>query len=188
MGYSFLEFMKRIGIFIVCTQSLLHFTAGKSYEKYIKLLIGIMILAQFATPLRTVFLKGEKGELWEEIERFQMELEEAAGNVVWDYEEEDETATALESEIKEKLEPVAGKYGFSIKEVSVYGDLPKVEVIIQKEGQKGEQIRVEKIRIGNGEKTGKEETENLSGQYDEMIERFGSALNTDESYIIIREE
>lgn len=47
---------------------------------------------------------------------------------------------------------------------------------------------MEKIRIGNGEKTGKEETENLSGQYDEMIERFGSALNTDESYIIIREE
>ena len=63
------------------------FSAGKAYEKYIKLLMGIMILAQFTAPLRAVLLDGE-GELWEEVERFQTELEAAAGNIVWDYEEE----------------------------------------------------------------------------------------------------
>ena len=114
MGYSFLEFMKRIGIFIVCAQSFLHFSAGKAYEKYIKLLMGIMILAQFTAPLRAVLLDGE-GELWEEVERFQTELEAAAGNIVWDYEEENEAAKALEKEVEAKLEPVAGEYGFAVR-------------------------------------------------------------------------
>ena len=108
MGYSFLEFMKRIGIFIVCAQSFLHFSAGKAYEKYIKLLMGIMILAQFTAPLRAVLLDGE-GELGEEVERFQTELEAAAGNIVWDYEEENEAAKALEKEVEAKLDSVAGE-------------------------------------------------------------------------------
>ena len=87
--------------------------------------MGIMILAQFTAPLRAVLLDGE-GELWEEVERFQTELEAAAGNIVWDYEEENEAAKALEKEVEAKLEPVAGEYGFAVREVKVYGNPPKV--------------------------------------------------------------
>lgn len=77
MGNSFLEFMKSIGIFIICAQSLVHFTAGKSYEKYVKVLIGMMILAQFVAPVRAAFAEENTKELWEEVERFQLEMENA---------------------------------------------------------------------------------------------------------------
>ncbi len=188
MGYSFLEFMKKIGIFIVCAQSFLHFSAGKPYEKYVKLLVGIMILAQFSLPLRAVFLEGDEGELWEGIERFQKELEEEAGKIVWDYEEENEAADALEKEIKMKLEPAAKEFGFSIKEIKVCGDPPKVEVAVQNGEKKGGRIVVEKIRIGNKKaEEGAGKGEEISG-YHEMRQKFGDVLNTDEAYIIIREE
>ena len=188
MGYSFLEYMKKIGIFIVCAQSFLHFSAGKPYEKYVKLLVGIMILAQFSIPLRAVFLKGGNGELWEEVERFQKELEEEAGRIVWDYEGEDEAANALEKEIGMKLGPAAGEYGFAIKEVKVYGEPPKVEVVIQSGGKKGGRISVEKIRVGNKRETEEGGTGDQVPKYHEMRKRFGDVLNTDEAYIIIRQE
>ncbi len=77
MGGNFLEFMKSIGIFILCAQSFMYFTAGKSYEKYVKLLIGVMILAQFTMKLWAIFPGGENDRIWENIERFQRELDAA---------------------------------------------------------------------------------------------------------------
>lgn len=185
MERSFLEFIKQIGIFIICLQSLLHFTAGKSYEKYIKLLAGIMILAQFVTPIRNIFLKGSEGELWEEIERFQEEMEKTVQNIVWDYEDEDEVNHVLEEEIKEKLKAAALEYGVIIDGVNVYGEPPKVEVTIRREGKEGGPIQVEKIRIGNREESVKETS---AMRFDEMRKAFGLALHTDDAYIVIREE
>lgn len=78
MGGEFLDSLKNIGVFILCAQCLMHFTAGKAYEKYVKLLIGIMVLAQFTVQARAVFLGADNAGLWEEIERFQRELESAA--------------------------------------------------------------------------------------------------------------
>ncbi len=185
MGYSFLEFMKRIGIFIICAQSFLHFTAGKSYEKYIKLLIGMMILAQFVVPVRALFLSGENAELWEEVERFQSELEEMTGDIEWKYPEENETAAALGEEVKEKLEGIAGEYGFCIKGVTVYEEPPKVEVTVGKTQGRG-QIQIEKIEVISGEDIG----QRLAGAdagHEKMRQDFAAALGTDEKYIVINE-
>lgn len=70
-----MESMKEIGIFIICAQSLIHFTAGREYQKYVKVLIGMMILAQFVAPIRAALSDESAGEMWEEIERFQIEME-----------------------------------------------------------------------------------------------------------------
>lgn len=185
MGASFLEFMKQIGIFIICAHSLLHFSAGKSYEKYLKLLVGIMVLAQFAIPFGEIFLGKETGKVWEEAERFQRELEERAGNVAWEFEEEDITSQALEEEIKEKLESAAGEYGYVIKKAEVCDDPLGLEIVIQEREKEKGRIAVEKIRIGGPEETGNGQEED---RYGSMRQTFGSILNTDEAYIIIREE
>lgn len=180
MGYSFLDFMKQIGIFIICAQSFTHFSAGKSYEKYVKLLIGIMVLMQFVTPIKALFAPENYEELQEEVERFQKELESAAGEIVWEYEESDETALALEKEIKEKLEAVAAEYGTDVKAVKVYDNPPMVEITVGQE-KKEERIEVGRIEIGGQEDTSGE-------KYKEMRQAFGFVLNTDEAYIMIREE
>ncbi|NBI90539.1 hypothetical protein D3Z45_08060 [Lachnospiraceae bacterium] len=186
MGYSFLEFMKRIGIFIICAQSFLHFTAGKSYEKYVKLLIGLMILAQFTVPVRAVFLAGENTELWEEVERFQEELEEMEADITWDYQEENGLTAALGEEVKEKLEGIAKEYGFEIEGVEVCKEPPKIEVVVVKK-QGGEVIRVDKIEVISGEEIG----QRLAGAdfgHENMKKEFAAALHTDEEYIEIKEE
>ncbi len=48
----------RIGIFMVCTQAIVHFRPKASYEKYLRLLVGAMILAQFLEPLGALFGGG----------------------------------------------------------------------------------------------------------------------------------
>lgn len=186
MGYSFLEFMKRIGIFIICAQSFLHFTAGKSYEKYVKLLIGLMILAQFIVPVRAVFLSGENAELWEEVERFQKELDEMEADITWEYQEENGAAAALGEEVKGKLEGIAGEYGFVIKEVTVCEEPPRVEVTVGKKRGGEERIRIEKIEVISGEEIG----QRLAGAdagHENMKQDFAAALHTDEEYIVINE-
>lgn len=188
MGYSFLEFMKKIGIFIICAHSLLHFSAGKSYEKYLKFLIGIMVLAQFAVPFGEMLLGKDAGKIWEEAERFQKELEEQAGDVVWEWEEEDIASRALEEEIRSKLGDAAGEYGYMVKEVEVRSDPPGVEVVIQKGKEEKGRIEVEKIRVGSGRENGSEGEEEPVGRYNSMRQSFSAILDTDEAYIIIREE
>ncbi len=41
-----LEVIKRIGIFIIVSQMILHFGIGRKYETYMKLVVSIMVVAQ----------------------------------------------------------------------------------------------------------------------------------------------
>ena len=51
--------IKRIGIFMIAAQAVLHFAPGQKYEKYIKLIISILILLQFVTPLDGIISRTE---------------------------------------------------------------------------------------------------------------------------------
>lgn len=190
-----MEFMKSIGIFILCTQSFMHFAAGKSYEKYVKLLIGVMILAQFIVPVRAVFLGGEDARIWEEIERFQQELEAVAlemdADVAIAMNQDGVEKKALEEEIKERLTDTAGSYGMTIEEVQVKEEPPKVTVMIYQKVEENNagRIKVEKITIGG---KGQEETEKISEATGDMIQELSTAfsralgVNADYVEVIVR--
>lgn len=60
MGDRLLQIVKQTGIFVVCAQMILHFKPAECYEKYIRLLIGIMVLAQLIAAGTAVF--GKTGE------------------------------------------------------------------------------------------------------------------------------
>ena len=47
----------QVGIFLICAQTLIHFRPRESYEKYLKLLLSVMLLIQLLQPLLTV-LRG----------------------------------------------------------------------------------------------------------------------------------
>ena len=38
------DVIKKIGIFMLAAQAVIHFAPGQKYEKYIKLIVGILIL------------------------------------------------------------------------------------------------------------------------------------------------
>ena len=53
------ELLKQVGVFMVCAQTILHFKPQQKYDKYLKLLAGIMVIAQLAIPLIGVLGKAQ---------------------------------------------------------------------------------------------------------------------------------
>jgi hypothetical protein len=45
-----IENIRKIGIFMVAAQAVMYFAPGRQYDKYIKLIAGVMILMQFVSP------------------------------------------------------------------------------------------------------------------------------------------
>lgn len=58
-----LQIIKEIGVFVVIAQAVLYFVPGKTYEKYVKVIIGILMIAKMAEPIFS--LAGEEG--WEQL-------------------------------------------------------------------------------------------------------------------------
>lgn len=58
-----LEEIGRVAVFIICAQTLLHFRAKESYEKYIKLLISMIVLLLMLKPFVNYDSKNEEGFL-----------------------------------------------------------------------------------------------------------------------------
>ena len=70
-------FMKPIiqmGIFMICAQVLIHFRPNGSYEKYMKILVSIMILIQVMSPVVSL-ITGGKSNLMENAARFEDQMQ-----------------------------------------------------------------------------------------------------------------
>ena len=48
MQSEFFKAICQMGIFMICAQSIVHFRPNASYEKYLKLLVGVLLLIQFS--------------------------------------------------------------------------------------------------------------------------------------------
>lgn len=66
-----LQFVKEISVFVICAQMLLHFKAAKQYGKYMKLLIGIMVLAKLCEPVTAVLGNGEDNDFLQNLTGYQ---------------------------------------------------------------------------------------------------------------------
>lgn len=191
MGYTFLEFMKGIGIFIVCAQSVMHFAAGKSYEKYVKLLIGIMVLAQFVVPIRAILLGHDNAEIFESIGSFQEEIEAAMDSTEITY-EDTQLSQSLQEEIKGKLESIANEYDYSIKEAVINENPAKLIIKITaltEFNAESKKVMIDKIKIDSDKDEnlveGQENKNKSADIPDKMINDFSVCLGTDQSYIEI---
>lgn len=74
--------LKQIGIFMVCAKTILHFKPQQKYDKYLKLLVGIMVMVQLISPL-IAFLDGKSKLVLPDqfpslIEVKQLDMDEAA--------------------------------------------------------------------------------------------------------------
>ena len=66
----------QMGIFMICAQVLIHFRPNGSYEKYMKMLVSIMILIQVAFPIAGL-LTGGKSNLEERAAWFETRIQES---------------------------------------------------------------------------------------------------------------
>lgn len=74
MKNSFFQAICQMGIFMICAQAVLHFRPNESYEKYLKLLVSIMVLIQLFLPVGSFFLGGGSRDAERILEKFKQEL------------------------------------------------------------------------------------------------------------------
>jgi len=141
---DFLQTVKQIGIFMICAQAILHFKPSAKYEKYIKLLISVMVLVQLLVPVvelvtgnnRTVFFtRLEEIQTGIEEEMEQLEIENAVN--------EENVLQETKQEIRNRVKEIAQQVGLVVSAVefretylAVYvaeernaiADIPDVEI------------------------------------------------------------
>lgn len=65
----------QVGIFLICAQTIVHFRPKEAYEKYLKLLLSVMLLTQLLQPVLTVFGEGADQNVQAQVEEFTEELQ-----------------------------------------------------------------------------------------------------------------
>lgn len=156
----------QVGIFMVCAQSVVHFRPNGSYEKYVKLLVSIMILIQVFLPVMS-FFTGGMDQLMERTDWYRRQL---AGGLDQSKELEEEVAEHLEKmtleELRKRIEESRmaerNDTGEEGREEAFGEDLGEE---LQKEGSEKEEkrIRIDKIEISL-----EEEGEDADGEREEM--------------------
>jgi hypothetical protein len=74
---DFFRVVCQVGIFMVCTQVVLHFRPNKDYEKYMKMLVGAMVLLQIFIPVVRLFSGDGVSDLEGSISGFAQKIEES---------------------------------------------------------------------------------------------------------------
>lgn len=150
-----LQNIREIGIFMILSQAVVHFSPGRQYEKYIKTVSGVIILLLFLRP----FVQMAGGQ-WQNPSTVLDRLEEGAGtqdlsslsskaqpNGV-----EDRVKRCMEEEIATRLNRELAGDPCSVKRVSltVTEPLLSVEVVIGARERDDGRITVEEITLGDG--------------------------------------
>lgn len=122
-----LENIRRIGMFMIVAQTVIHFAAGKQYERYMKIIAGVIVLLQFIAPF--VSSAGEIAGKWQaEAEQMMSDIESRTSEVPgisYGYQNVRETVVQqIEEEIKSRLDELVSEEGCRVADVVI--DLEKV--------------------------------------------------------------
>ena len=120
------ENIRRIAVFMVAAQTAMHFAAGKQYEKYMKVITGVIILLMFIGP----FLSAPQSFAvnWqEEIERMENQLGDNVGREMPYAANSVEVAALrqIEEELKARLNDAIPDEDFTVTDVAI--DLEKTD-------------------------------------------------------------
>ena len=101
---NMVENIRRIGIFMIAAQTVMHFAAGKQYEKYMKIVTGVMVLLLFIGPF-TASSENPGADWQTEIERMERQMQSDIHLDISNMADSVETAALrqMEQEIKRRL-------------------------------------------------------------------------------------
>lgn len=156
--------IKEVCIFIIIAQAILFFVPGKSYEKYVRILVGIIMIMRFMEPLIQLFVEDEvKLEIKNRMALLEQQMNEIndiyGENSVEIKDNETEIYKNMEEEIKRQLSDCESDYDIvSVKFAEGVGERRELEegaqiiITVSEEQSKGEDIYVKPVRIGENEK------------------------------------
>ena len=191
MVYEFLEFVKRMGIFLICAESILYFSPGNSYQKYIRVLIGFMLLMQFMIPVKAILSGQDKVSIENQVNEFRLQLESAASeknDFLHFPDQEEMVEKSIIEEVKSRLNQVLReeKKGYLVANVEI-GKITTVIIVPQQPNHDSQSLGDEKINIANitiDKIDIREKKQNISEQEKEdIIHLFCRELGTSKEYL-----
>lgn len=133
---DFVENIRRVGIFMIVAQVVIHLAPGKQYEKYIKLIAGVIILVQLISPFYQI-----STECWDKwVIQGVWNIADGEGNLGEIMEEKEASRNQvllqnIESEIKSKLNNQGICEGYYVKSVELVLKNAQTEMQIQLSGE-----------------------------------------------------
>ncbi len=127
---EFFQTVKQIGAFMICAQVLLHFKPSPKYEKYLKLLISVMVLVQILVPFINLFSGKNAMDFDARVATIQKEINQ---NMEWlelenAISEENILKYTLE-EVKTRINNIVAKEGVQVSSVE-YGSEKEQDVLV----------------------------------------------------------
>ena len=71
---DFFDSVCRVGIFVMCAQTIVHFKPKEVYEKYLRYLVSVMVLIQLFLPLGGFLLGGGNAAIDKALKQFKDDL------------------------------------------------------------------------------------------------------------------
>lgn len=101
---AMVELIKKIGIFMIAAQAVIHFAPDIKYTKYMKLIVGILVLLQFLSPVYKIVngMEADWGKQLSDMEQ-EFELHELSENLSNSYSATEAVTDSMEQEIKYRL-------------------------------------------------------------------------------------
>lgn len=133
----------QMGIFMVCAQAIVHFRPNGSYEKYLRMLVSVMILVQIFLPVTRLFSSGVQQNLDDVVRDMQGRME--AGM------EEAKAFSDISDELLERmtLEEVKTQLN-NIGSQETSPNAPEQENGKGSAGSSGEEILIDPVKIEIG--------------------------------------
>lgn len=192
MIYDFLEFVKKMGVFLICAESILYFSPGNTYQKYIRVLIGFMLLAQFMIPIKAILTGQDRLSIENQVNEFRMQLESASneGNAAFlDFQKQYDTIeNSIKEEVKSRLNSVLQekKYDFIVSNVEL-GSITSVILISSNipgnlDNQLDTNIKIDNISIDKIDAAHTKETK-YTEKSEELLRLFCIELGTSKEYL-----
>lgn len=172
--------IKEICIFMIIAQAILFFVPGSSYGKYVRLLVGVMLILRITEPLFGLVLNEEKQlEIRERVSQLEQAIHMESKEPAWE-DSEAIVNRGIEEELKNKLEKCEG--GYQIAGVNLeQGTENLIITVIEKNRAEGE-IRIEPVKVEAGEEKKREE----GGEEEQELKRlYGSTLGMEPEKIKI---
>ena len=167
--------IKSVCIFMMIAQAILLLVPGKVYMKYVKVLIGMLMILMLLTPLLSWFggVEGVRGE--ELLKEFEAGIPENTG--MWEAEKSDMGIyDGIEKELKTKLNTDISNQRYCVQEVELVGGEKEGEITIEsvlitvaRQKKEAETIRIEPVKLGESKTLQEEEKMRLQQVYGECL-------------------
>ena len=195
---NIVENIRRIGIFMIAAQTVMHFAAGKQYEKYLKIIAGVIILLLFISPFATsspnpaIDWQAEAERLEKQLQRnMRQEMPYVASPA------ETVALRQIDEEIRKRLNDTIPDQNYSVTDVAIDLEetsvstnagvsgrernwefkcvkvtLQGVTVVDGTNDNEDRTVRIEEITVGLREGTAAEQQETQDPDRDTIIQEY----------------